>query len=97
MIPTRTPEFVVNFFHGLTTHTYLDLHHHTEHNDNAILIATKPSRFMGPQKSGFDSQGRLQIPPTRGRDFNFYLREYNSSWHTISSSSEKVVVSLQHR
>lgn len=51
-----------------------------------ILIGWVPTRFMGPQKPGRKANGDVFEAPTRGRDPQFYLNEYNASWHAAVSS-----------
>lgn len=46
-----------------------------------VLVGWVPSRFMGPQKIGKKANGDPMIPPTKGRDIEVYLKDYNASWH----------------
>eukprot|EP00760_Papus_ankaliazontas_P032163 PhM_4_TR5669/c0_g1_i1/m.3632 len=64
----------------------------------SILIVWVPSRFMGPQPKGRNSQDEEIEPPTRGRDPKFYLNEYNASWHaTVSSSGREYYAQVMHK
>ena len=66
--PTRTPEFVVNFY-SWSNNTIMQ-----------FLLRQNHLVLWAPQKSGFDSQGRLQDSSLHGRDFNFYL-QVNTTHH----------------
>lgn len=63
-----------------------------------VLLGWVPSRFMGPQKDGVNAAGRVIKAPTKGRDPEFYLKEYNATWSTaFDDASLKWVFQLTHR
>lgn len=97
--PARTPTFVPPLFSKIgSVDAYRDLHGATEDDPWLVLMGLVPSRFMGPQPEGKDSQGRRMVPPTRGRDPKFYLREYNASWHvSFEDEGKKHYFQIMHR
>jgi hypothetical protein len=80
------PTWVSPLFHSIgSTATYIDMYNATEHEQWAALIGWVPTKFMGPQPPGVKANGQVMIPPTRGRDYKYYLKEYNASenWHAV--------------
>ena len=91
------PQFVRRLFEEMRNR-YRPIRRLLEEDEWRILIGWVPSRFMGPQKSGRTASGAAMEPPTRGRNPNYYLSAYNSSWHTqFETSGYRYVFQVVHR
>lgn len=85
-------QMLTNFARGGKAHvdarTFEDLFNATENEPNAALIGWIPTKFMGPQPPGVKANGQVMVPPTRGRDYRYYLKEYNASWHSVFGDND---------
>jgi hypothetical protein len=93
------PRWAVGFFEQIPTEGhYAALAAATDDDPWAVLLAWVPQRFMAPQPQGRNAAGDVIKAPTRGRDPNFYLNEYNSTWHaTADAASMPYHYQLVHR
>lgn len=84
--PTAVPKWVVALFALFKSEAdYRAVAAAADGDPWALLVAWVPSRFMPPQRDGKNAAGQPIKAPTRGRDPDFYLREYNASWHATAT------------
>lgn len=83
---TATPKWVIPLMKRLQPQ-YSTVRDITSSDEWRVMIGWVPSRFMAPQKPGKKANGDVMVPPTKGRNHSFYLREYNASWHTSFDES----------
>jgi hypothetical protein len=84
--PTTVPLWVTSMFDTMPSEGhYAALAEAADANEWAALVAWVPERFMPPQPDGKNAAGQVMKAPTRGQDPEFYLKEYNATWHETAN------------